>query len=159
MRALNSSVASSLRSFLQLQSSAPAGRRTAQITSENVLDALANCAIRMANSDDEAKYLADKLRTDTDTLRSLPRGTFATYVRDLTPSALALKVPYADLRRLPRISHAEQNAIRDRMRLEYSFSPLAPSPAPEAPPVPRIPSDSEARQAATRPDRSRPAAP
>ena len=40
-----------------------AHQRSAQITSPNVLDALANCAIRMANSDDEAKYLADKLRT------------------------------------------------------------------------------------------------
>jgi hypothetical protein len=31
-----------------------AHQRTSQITSDNVLDALANCAIRMANSDDEA---------------------------------------------------------------------------------------------------------
>src|SRR6516164_3960477 len=38
-----------------------AHQRTAQITSANVLDALSNCAIRMANSDDDAKYLSDKL--------------------------------------------------------------------------------------------------
>src|ERR1700722_18171951 len=61
-----------------------AHQRTAQLTAP-VLDAVANCAIRMANSDDEAKYLADKLRMDTDVLQSLPRGTFGTFVRDLTP--------------------------------------------------------------------------
>ena len=59
-----------------------AHQRTAQLNAP-VLDAVANCAIRMANSDDEAKYLADKLRMPADTLRSLPRGTFATFVRDL----------------------------------------------------------------------------
>ena len=34
----------------------------------------------MANSDDEAKFLADKLRMSVDTLRSLPRGTFGAFV-------------------------------------------------------------------------------
>jgi hypothetical protein len=137
-----------------------AHQRTTQIISENVLDALANCAIRMANSDDEAKYLADKLRTDTETLRSLPPGTFAAYVRGL-PSrrALALKVPYVDLAQLPRMSRTEQNAIRDRMRAEYCFSPLAqssePGPSPAAGNSPR----SQARHVATRPDKPRPAAP
>jgi len=133
-----------------------AHQRTAQITSENVLDALANCAIRMANSDDEAKYLADKLRTDTDTLRSLPRGTFATYIRDLTLSAVSLKVPYADLARLPRMSRAEQDGIRDRMRADYCFFPPTRSPQPVAVPLTGIPSNSGARQAPTRRDKPRP---
>jgi hypothetical protein len=116
-----------------------AHQRTAQITSANVLDALANCAIRMANSDDEAKYLADKLRTDTDNLRSLPRGTFAAFIRDVTSSALQLKVPYADLSKLPRMSPAEQKAIRDRMRIEYSFSPLLSRRSPRLRISPRSP--------------------
>ena len=88
-----------------------------------MLDAAANCAIRMANSDDEAKYLADKLRMDTDSLRSMPRGTFATFVRDLTTSGLALKVPYTNLSALPRMTAAEQRGIRDRMREQFSFTP------------------------------------
>ncbi len=100
-----------------------AHQRTAQITSANVLDALANCAVRMANSDDEAKYLSDKLRMDTATLRSLPRGTFATFVRDLTPTGVALEVPYADLSALPRMTAAEQQGVRDRMRAQFSFTP------------------------------------
>ena len=35
-----------------------AHQRTKQITTENVLDALSNCAIRFANSDEEARFLA-----------------------------------------------------------------------------------------------------
>jgi len=109
-----------------------AHQRTAQITSANVLDALANCAIRMANSDDEAKYLSDKLRMDTDTLRSLPRGTFATFIRDLTPSGLALEIPYTDLSALPKMTAAEQRNIRDRMRAQFSFTPQSSRAAAEA---------------------------
>jgi hypothetical protein len=133
-----------------------AHQRTAQITSENVLDALANCAIRMANSDDEAKYLSDKLRTDTETLRALPRGTFAAYIRDFTSSALALKVPYVNLSRLPHMSRAEQDAIRDRMRADYCFFPPARS-QPAAVPLTGTPSNCGVRQAPARRDRPRPA--
>ncbi len=107
-----------------------AHQRSAQIIIPNVLDALSNCAVRMANSDDEAKYLADKLRTSPDFMRSLPRGTFATFVRDLTPTALALKIPYTDLSTLPRITAAEQQAIRERMRAQFSFSPQKPDMRP-----------------------------
>ena len=113
-----------------------AHQRSAQITSPNVLDALANCAIRMANSDDEAKYLADKLRTSPEFLRSLPRGTFATFIRDLTPTALALKIPYTDLSTLPRMTAPEQQAIRQRMRAQFSFKPQKPHAAsPQASPA------------------------
>ena len=70
-----------------------AHQRTAQLTSP-VLDAAANCAIRMANSDDDAKFLADKIRMPVGTLRSLPRGSFGTYVRDLNPAGFVIfKVP------------------------------------------------------------------
>jgi hypothetical protein len=106
-----------------------AHQRTDQILSENVLSALANCAIRMANSDDEAKYLADKLRTDIDTLQSLPIGSFATFIRGLTSSALTLKVPDVNLWHFPRMLAAEEASIRDRMRANYSF--VAPAPSPD----------------------------
>src|SRR5579863_7297318 len=73
-----------------------AHQRTAQLTAP-VLDAVANCAIRMANSDDEARFLSEKLRMSADTLRSLPQGTFATFVRDLTPVGFQLQVPKIDV--------------------------------------------------------------
>ena len=87
-----------------------AHQRTAQLTPA-VLDAVANCAIRMANSDDEAKYLAPKLRMETDVLQSLPRGTFGTFVRDLTPQGIELKVSKVDLDALPKMSADEMRAI------------------------------------------------
>jgi hypothetical protein len=112
-----------------------AHQRSAQITSPNVLDALANCAIRMANSDDEAKHLADKLRTSYDFMRSLPRGRFATFIRDFTPKALALKItPNPDISALPRMTAAEQQAIRERMRVQFSFYPQKPEAPPRSVP-------------------------
>ena len=103
-----------------------AHQRTTQITSKNVLSALSNCAIRMANSDDEAKELADKLRTTTEVIPSLPRGVFAAFVRDLTPSAVMLEIPYQDLSQMEQMTPAEQQAIRHRMQAQFSFVPQAP---------------------------------
>jgi hypothetical protein len=116
-------------------------QRTAQLSAP-VLDAVANCAIRMANSDDEAKYLSDKLRMHTDTLRSLPRGTFAAFVRDYTSTGLALKVPHTDLSALPKMTAEEQRVIRERMRQQFSFSPneIPPPSAPVAAQPPASPS-------------------
>jgi len=50
----------------------------------------------------------------TDTLRSLPRGTFGTFVRDLTPPGVQLSVAKLDLRRFTQMSDDELGAIRDR---------------------------------------------
>jgi hypothetical protein len=99
-------------------------QRTAQLTAP-VLDAVANCAIRMANSDDEARFLADKLRMSPDSLRSLPRGTFGTFVRDLTPSGIKLQVSKIDLDSLPRMTDADLAALRERMRNDFASSPPA----------------------------------
>jgi hypothetical protein len=99
-----------------------AHQRTAQLTPP-VLDAVANCAILMANSDDEAKYLSSKLRMDTEVLQSLPRGTFGTFVRDLTPQGIQLKVSKPDLDALPKMTDAEFDAIRARMKTDFAFTP------------------------------------
>jgi hypothetical protein len=96
-----------------------AHQRTAQLTPP-VLDAVANCAIRMANSDDEAKYLSSKLRMDTEVLQSLPRGTFGAFVRDLTPQGIQLKVSKVDLHGLPKMTDAEFDAIRARMKTDFA---------------------------------------
>lgn len=99
-----------------------AHQRTAQLTAP-VLDAVANCAIRMANSDDEAKYLAPKLRMDAEVLRSLPRGTFGTFVRDITPQGIQLQVHKPNLDSLPRITDDELATLRERMRASFSEAP------------------------------------
>jgi predicted ATPase len=119
-----------------------AHQRTEQITNPNVLSAMSNCAIRFANSDDEAKFLAPKLRCDTDFLSSLPRGTFAAYVRDYLTKAIAIKAPYYDLRTLPRMSAEQRIAVRERMRAEYGYVRELPQSAPAPHPAPPAPSPS-----------------
>lgn len=96
-----------------------AHQRSAQLTNP-VLDAVANCAIRMANSDDEAKFLSDKIRMSVDELRSLPRGSFGTFIRDFSPPGFVLKSPRYDLSRLPQMTDAELHTIRTRMKTEFS---------------------------------------
>ena len=110
-----------------------AHQRTAQIISKNVLSALSNCGIRMANSDEEAKQLAPDLRTTPEFLQSLPVGKFAAYVRDYTQHALALQIPYHDMSKLPRMSAGEQAALRTKMRGQYSNpKTVTPREAPKA---------------------------
>jgi hypothetical protein len=103
-----------------------AHQRTAQLTPP-VLDAVANCAIRMANSDDEAKYLSSKLRMDTEVLQSLPQGTFGAFVRDLTPQGIQLKVSKVDFDALPKMTDAEFDTIRARMKTDFASTPPSPS--------------------------------
>jgi hypothetical protein len=99
-----------------------AHQRTAQLAPP-VLDAVANCAIRMANSDDEAKYLSSKLRMDAEVLQSLPRGTFGAYVRDLTPQGIQLKVSKVDLDAWPKMTETEFDTIRARMKTDFASTP------------------------------------
>jgi hypothetical protein len=81
----------------------------------------------MANSDDEAKYLSSKLRMDADVLRSLPRGTFGTFVRDLTPQGIQLKVSKVDLDALSKTTDAEFDTIRARMKTDFASTPPSTS--------------------------------
>jgi hypothetical protein len=118
-----------------------AHQRTDQITNPNVLSAMTNCAIRFANSDDEAKFLAPKLRCEVEFLQSLRVGKFAAYVRDYTQHALALDIPYHDMRKLPRMTTGEQNALRDKMRAQYANPKALPAPRP-------TPQQSEPKQSA-----------
>jgi hypothetical protein len=96
-----------------------AHQRTEQIKDADVLSALSNCAIRFANSDDEAKYLADKLRANPEFLRSLGRGRFAAFVRDVTPSAVVLDVTPVNFAEFDQLDKSDIEAIRERMRLQY----------------------------------------
>jgi hypothetical protein len=114
-----------------------AHQRTEQIKDADVLSALSNCAIRYANSDDEAKYLADKLRATPEFLRSLGRGRFAAFVRDVTTSAVALDIAPVNFTDYEQLTDAEIEAIRRRMRLQYGTS--GASPTPPTPPLPAAP--------------------
>jgi hypothetical protein len=106
-----------------------------QIKSDDVKAALANCAVRIANSDDEASQLAPKLRTTPDMLRSLQRGQFALFMRDLTPRPLIVTVdPDGAVWNWPKMTESQYRAIQQEMTDRYCFSttPL-PSPVTAAP--------------------------
>lgn len=94
-------------------------QRTRQITSENVLDALSNCAIRFANSDEEARFLAPRLRSSQDFLQRLRRGSFAAFVRDLTTEGIAVSVGRIEFNSYQTLSPAQRADLADRMRAEY----------------------------------------
>ena len=144
-----------------------AHQRTKQITSENVLDALSNCAIRFANSDEEARFLAPRLRTSPDFLQSLGRGKFAAFVRDITTEGVALSVNQVDFREYPALSPQAQRALAVRMREAYgaplTLAPPADPPTTE-PPRQDPPTEERPRQerppliATARPEPPRPVA-
>jgi hypothetical protein len=98
-------------------------QRTSQL-SKPVLDAVSNCAIRMANSDDEARYLALKLRMPAEELAQLPRGTFGTFIRDLTPTGIKISVTKVDIDALAKVKRPK------RIRTQQPD----PQPNTEAPP-------------------------
>lgn len=109
-----------------------AHQRIKQISSDNVLDALSNCAIRFANSDEEARFLAPRLRTHPEFLQSLGRGRFAAFVRDMTPEAVAVTVNRVDFQDHRMLSRPEQSALSERMRAEYGTPrQIVSSPSPE----------------------------
>ena len=91
-----------------------AHQRTEQIKLPDVLSALANCAIKYANSDEEASYLAPKLRTTKEFLQSLPRGKFAAFVRDMTPHAIAFSVSKVDFSKHARFTSAETDTTKGK---------------------------------------------
>jgi len=103
-----------------------------QIKLDDVKAALADCAIKLANSDDEAAQLAPSFRTTADILRNLKRGQFAAFVRDRTQKPVVLDVQNNPVSAWPKMSDAEFARIRTVMKARYSFSPMAylspPSP-------------------------------
>ena len=96
-----------------------AHQRTAQITDDNVLSALQNCAIRFANSDAEARKLAHSLRSSEQFLEALDQGQFAAYIRDHTKTAIAVGVVKPDLAAEEQLSALEWQQLRDRMMRDY----------------------------------------
>lgn len=114
-----------------------AHQRLPQIQNANVLDALSNCGIRFANSDEDAPALAPRLRSTAEHLRGLPTGSFAAYVRDLTPKgAVTLQIPLVDLSKHPRISRSDEGVRKLAFQLEYCYEPAkAAVQEPAEPPV------------------------
>jgi hypothetical protein len=126
----------------------------------NVLDALYGAtAIKFASkiSDAAAHALARDMRTTPDFILNQPQYHFAAHVRGMTNTALSIGVPATDMNKMPRMTHAEHEIVRKRIRDRYAVKPDASPPpvtdvsAPRA--LPKIAPEHK-RAAAPDPDES-----
>ncbi|WP_157791197.1 ATP-binding protein [Bradyrhizobium japonicum] len=102
----------------------------------HVLDALYGAtAIKFASkvSDSAAHALARDMRTTPEFILEQPRYHFAAYVRGLTDTALSIGIPATDMNAMPRMTRAEHDAVRTRIRERYARSPDVPRPVATEP--------------------------
>ena len=89
----------------------------------------ANTAIKFAGgvSDKDARALAPDMRCNAEFItgqrKHADHTTFAAYVRNLTPTALSLTVPFGTLDRMPSMNPAAHTMLRDRNRARYATTP------------------------------------
>jgi hypothetical protein len=105
-----------------------------------VLDALYGAtAIKFASkvSDSAAHALARDMRTTPEFILEQPQYHFAAYVRGLTGTALSIGVPATDMNAMPRMTSAEHDAMRKRIRERYAARPrdLRPAVTPKIEPL------------------------
>jgi hypothetical protein len=91
----------------------------------------ANTAIKFAGgvSDKDARALAPDMRCKSEFITAQrkhdDRTTFAAFVRNLTPTALALSVPFGTLDRSPQMTTNAQRVLRERNHRRYAVSPMS----------------------------------
>jgi hypothetical protein len=105
----------------------------------HVLDALYGAtAIKFATkvSDAAAHALARDMRTTPEFILDQPPYHFAAYVRGITDRALSIRIPATDMNRYPRMTAAEHDTVRQRLRAAYATSRDTPSPAATGPDTP-----------------------
>jgi hypothetical protein len=97
-----------------------------------VLDALYGAtAIKFATkvSDAAAHALARDMRTTPEFILDQSPYYFAAYVRGVTDRALSIRIPPTDMNRYPRMTAAEHQTVRQRLRAAYAAPRDVPSPA------------------------------
>jgi type IV secretory pathway VirB4 component len=99
-----------------------AHQRAKQIEDPNVLSALENCAIRMANVDAEAKYFSQLLHIPEEKMNHLPRGQFATHIRG-EGSSIA-EVPLAEFP-YHQMTQNDKDYLEIRMKYLYGIEPVS----------------------------------
>lgn len=98
----------------------------------------ANTAIKFAGgvSDKDARALAPDMRCKPDFITGQRKhdahSTFAAFVRNLTPTALSLSVPFGTLDRSPQMTADAHCLLREKNRGRYAVTPVeTAAPAPE----------------------------
>jgi hypothetical protein len=104
-----------------------AHQNTSQL-SQRVIDSFQTVAIKCASSltNRDAHVLAPGMRCKPDMLTDQPRGTFAVYVRNLTPTAVTTSVPFGVLEDMERMSDSEYEAMHQTMRAKYARTQQPP---------------------------------
>ena len=93
----------------------------------------ANTAIKFAGgvSDKDARAFAPDMRCRpefiTSQRKSVDQTAFAAFVRNVTPTALSLTVPFGTLDRLPPMTREAQIELRERNKGRYAVSPAGSS--------------------------------
>ena len=122
-----------------------AHQRMSNIKSPNVRDALANCAIRMSRATDDST-VAHALRVPPPFIHDQPKGSFALYVREVTPHAVSVQFPLLHLDR-HAMSDSEYQKLLASSRARFKVQPIESierqeyEPTPEEdepPPEPKV---------------------
>ena len=103
--------------------------------SQGVLDSLfANTSIKFVGgvSDRDAHAVARELRCPPAFIQQQPTGSWAAYVKNQTPHAISLKIPFGTMEALERMESGERRALRENMRERYAALP-APAGAIDEP--------------------------
>lgn len=124
----------------------------------------ANTSIKMAGgtSHADAAKLARDLRTTPEFIENQPKGSFAAFIRNTTPTALSMRFPLGYLDGFPRMSESEWHQVRTDMRHRYAVhhteveqaiaaTMVKPEPPPEPPkptPEPKKPTPQPPKPAA-----------
>jgi hypothetical protein len=112
------------------------GHQRLQQLQPSVLDALYGAtAIKFAAkvSDAAAHALARDMRTTPDFILDQPAYHFAAFVRGVTDSAVSIRIPPTDMTKMPRMSAAERDLVRQSIRERYAASRDRPRQLPLPP--------------------------
>lgn len=82
----------------------------------------ANTSIKLAGgvSSKDARTLAPMLHCDPAVIEMQPKGSFAGYIRGVTPEAASLRFPFGYLEAKDRMTTLERTELQDRMRERYA---------------------------------------
>lgn len=96
--------------------------------SQGVLDSIfSNTSIKFVGgvSDRDAHTVARELRCAPAFIQQQPTGSWAAYVKNVTPSAIALKIPFGTMEALDRMDNDERPILQDHMRRRYAALPAS----------------------------------
>lgn len=119
-----------------------------------------NTSVKMCGgvSEHDARLLAPDMNTTAEVLRGTRKvdgqwGEFACHVRNVTPAAVTLRIPFGALEAEPRMSDRAHRRLRALNRARYGSVPVAEPAQPEAKAGPEPSPDDTIKLVAPRPRR------